>query len=171
MRRVAVYAGSFDPPTLGHLDVLSRAATLFDVIYVVVAKNSEKQSLFDVSERVELLKRSIPQRKSGAKIVIEVHEGLIVDFCKRVGSHALIRGLRAISDFEAEFKMATMNRRLNRGIETLHIMTDERYLFLSSSLIKEVARHGAKLNGLVPTVVARAIREKMRIQKMKRINK
>jgi len=159
MKRVAVYAGTFDPPTLGHLDVLSRVEPLFDKIYVVVAENHRKKTLFTPQQRVSLIEDSLKELKQ-FKSHIEVlsYAGLIVDFCKKQNAKVLIRGLRAISDFENELQMAAMNRRLMAGIETLHMMTDEKYLFVSSSLIKEVAMSGGALGGIVPKCVEKALK-------------
>jgi pantetheine-phosphate adenylyltransferase len=160
MRRTAVYAGSFDPPTNGHLDVLRRVAPLFDKIHLVVASNSGKNSLFRSEERIALLKEAIAEALPGLSIEITSWDGLVVDYCKKVEARVLIRGLRALSDFENEFQMATMNRHLNPQIETLHIMTGEKFFFISSSLIKEVARFGGNLTELVPKNVEKALKKK-----------
>ncbi len=155
MKRVAVYAGSFDPPTLGHMDIVKRAAPLFDTLYVLVAYNTTKNQLFSVDERVAMLKKSCIEQKLNVKIAS--HQGLVVNFCDSVGARILIRGIRAVSDFEKEFQIATMNRHLNNQIESLHIMTDEKYFYLSSSLVKEVAMMGTDMSKLVPNTVANAL--------------
>jgi pantetheine-phosphate adenylyltransferase len=159
MKRIAVYAGSFDPPTLGHLDIVKRAAPLFDTLYVLIAVNTAKKELFSVEERIKLLQDSCEEQN--LKVKVASHQGLVVDFCDKVGAQILIRGIRAVSDFEKEFQIATMNRHLNRNIESLHIMTDEKYFFLSSSLVKEVAMMGTEMTKLVPKSVARALAKRV----------
>lgn len=159
--RIGVYAGSFDPPTMGHLDVFQRTHKLFDKYYLVVAKNIGKNAVFSPEERAELLKASVKEVAPGATdIEVCVHRGLIVEFCNKVGAKTLVRGLRAISDFEKEFQIATMNRRLAPKVDTLHMMTDEKYFFVSSTLIKEVASLGGALKDIVPSCVAEALKEK-----------
>lgn len=160
VKRIAVYAGSFDPPTNGHLDVILRVQPLFDKIYLLVASNSRKKTLFTAEERVELLIGALAERIPLGSFEVRSCSGLVVDFCREIGAKVLIRGLRALSDFENEFSMATMNRRLDPGIETLHVMTDEKYFFLSSSLVKELSRHKTDLQGLVPDNVSEALRLK-----------
>ena len=158
MTRLAVYAGSFDPPTNGHIDVVQRIAPHFDCLYLVVADNPRKKSLFTAPERVEMLQGAIQATKFEKLCKVTSHGGLIVNFCKEVGAKVLIRGLRAVSDFETEFQIASMNRTLDPNIETLHVMTDEKYLFISSTLIKEVAQFGTdKLRELVPVNVEKAL--------------
>jgi len=161
MKRLAVYAGSFDPLTLGHLDIARRVSALFEELHLVVAVNPKKAALFSTDEKLAMLEASVKDLRPQCKIVIRAHEGLIVNYCKNIGSQVLIRGLRALSDFESEFQMATMNRHLNGAIETLHIMTDEKYFFLSSSLVKELAQWDVDLNELVPAPVAVALKAKM----------
>lgn len=160
MKGVAVYAGSFDPPTMGHLDVISRVQPLFDKLILVVADNIRKTTLFSSKERADLLSEAVKQALPGKKFEIHVHGGLIVDFCREAGAGVLVRGLRAMSDFEYEFQMAAMNRRLNPSVETLHIMTDERFFYFSSTTIKEIAHHGGDLNELVPPNVAKLLAER-----------
>lgn len=162
MKRVAVYAGTFDPPTLGHLDIVKRAAPLFDTLYVLVAHNTSKNHVFDVSERVELLRKSCDEAGLSKDVRVDSHQGLVVDFCNKVKAKILIRGIRAVSDFEKEFQIATLNRHLDSKIESLHIMTDEKYFYLSSSLVKEVAIMGTDLSRFVPKVVAKAMAAKLR---------
>lgn len=160
MKRVAVYAGSFDPPTLGHLDIVRRAAPLFDTLYVLVAYNTSKNQLFTVEERVQLLQKSCEELKLRVKVAS--YQGLVVNFCSQVNAKILIRGIRAVSDFEKEFQISTMNRHLDDSIESLHIMTDEKYFYLSSSLVKEVAMMGTDLSKLVPSAVAEALAKKIK---------
>ena len=156
MRR-AVYPGSFDPVTNGHLDVIERAARLFDEVIVAVAVNSEKTGLFSFEERVELLRNVL---KDKPNIRVTRFEGLLVDFARSQGARAVIRGLRAISDFEFEFQMALMNRKLEPEIETLFLMPREEYTYLSSRIVKEIARLGGDVTSFVPDSVGVALREK-----------
>ena len=160
--RIAVYAGSFDPPTNGHLDVIRRVQPLFDKIYLVIADNLRKATLFTNTERLQLLNGALDVVLPKGSFEVSLHQGLVVDFCKEVGAKVLIRGLRALSDFESEFQMATMNRRLDPSIETLHVMTDEKFFFLSSSLVKELAYHGGPLKELVPPNVLKALVERVK---------
>lgn len=153
----AVYAGSFDPPTNGHLDIIRRMHPNFDKLHLVIAANPRKQTLFTAEERAQLLREAVAEILPAGSFEVAVHGGLVVDYCRQVKSRVLIRGLRAISDFESEFQMATMNRRLDPSVETLLVMTDEKYFFVSSSLIKEVALHGGPLKGLVPPNVEKAL--------------
>ncbi len=153
----AIYAGSFDPVTNGHLDVLARAAHVFDEVLVAVAHNSEKQGLFTPDERVTLLRAAV----AGLKNVRVTHfSGLLVEFAKREQACAIIRGLRAVSDFELEFQMALMNRRLAPALETLFLMPKEEYSYVSSRLVKEVAGLGGDVAAFVPAPVASALRAK-----------
>ena len=161
MTRKAVYAGSFDPPTLAHLDVIERVAAIFDKLYVVLAQNSKKQYLLSEEERLELLKSSLQKHVKAKNIEVRIHGGLITDFCRSEEIKFLVRGMRAVSDFEGELAMATMNRRLNSEIDTIHVMTHPKYFFLSSSLVKEVALHGGSLEGLVPDDVSAALKKRL----------
>lgn len=157
MRR-AIYPGSFDPVTNGHLDVIERAAKLFDEVLVAVAVNSQKQPLFTVAERLDLLARTTAAH--GGKVRVVRFEGLLVDYARTEGAAAIIRGLRAVSDFEFEFQMALMNRKLNPGVETIFLMPREEYTYLSSRIIKEIARLGGEVGSFVPNCVSVALREK-----------
>lgn len=151
----AIYAGSFDPVTNGHLDVLTRAARVFDEVVVAVAHNSEKRGLFSPEERVALLKdavASIPNTR------VTHFRGLLVEFAKAEGACAIVRGLRAVSDFEFEFQMALMNRRLEPALETFFLMPREEYSYVSSRLVKEVASLGGDVAAFVPEPVAAALR-------------
>ena len=154
----AIYAGSFDPVTNGHLDVLTRAAQVFDEVVVAVAYNPEKRGLFTPEERMDLLRESI----AGVKNVrVASFHGLLVEFAKREGACAIIRGLRAVSDFEFEFQMALMNRRLEPALETMFLMPREEYSYVSSRLVKEVASFGGDVSVFVPPAVARALRARL----------
>lgn len=162
MKKIAVFAGSFDPPTLGHLDVVRRVSGLFDEIILAVASNAKKNPLFNDRERVLMLKQALEEEGFEKKCRVDVCPGLVVDFCRQHNAKFLIRGLRAVSDFDGELQMATMNRTLDSNIETLHVMTDQKYLFLSSTLIKEVFTHGGDLSSLVPKVVCKKLKERLR---------
>jgi len=148
--RVAIYAGSFDPPTRGHLDIIHRAASLFDTTVVAVAQNQRKQYLFDVGERVALLREVIGD---DPRVEVDVIEGLLVDYARRKGAAAVIRGLRAVADFDFEFQMACMNHHLAPQVETVFLMTAQEHLFVSSSLVKEVASFGGDVTPFVPPPV------------------
>ena len=157
MRR-AIYPGSFDPVTNGHLDVIERAAKLFDEVLVAVAVNSQKQPLFSVDERLALLAQTTATH--GGKVRLVRLEGLLVDYARMAGAAAIIRGLRAVSDFEFEFQMALMNRKLESSVETIFLMPKEEYTYLSSRIIKEIARLGGEVGSFVPDCVGKALREK-----------
>lgn len=155
--RIGLYAGTFDPVTKGHLDILCRSLAVFDKVIVAVADNTPKTTLFNLQERVEMF-RAVT---SGlAAVEVEAFEGLLVAFAKKKGAAAIIRGLRVISDFEYEFQMALMNRRLDREIETVFLMPSEEYTYLNSTLIKAVASTGGDVSQFVPDVVAAKLRER-----------
>jgi pantetheine-phosphate adenylyltransferase len=157
MRR-AIYPGSFDPVTNGHLDVIERARKLFDEVIVAVAINDQKQPLFSAGERTGMLKEAI--KTTGVRVA--PMEGLLVDFAKAEKACAVIRGLRAISDFEFEFQMALMNRKLNAAVETIFLMPKEEYTYLSSRIVKEIARLGGDVSAFVPRPVREALAKKFR---------
>ena len=159
MRR-AIYPGSFDPVTNGHLDVIERAAKLFDEVIVAVAVNSQKKALFTSDERLELLRQTTGAQ--GSKVTLARLDGLLVDYARQAGAGAIIRGLRAVSDFEFEFQMALMNRKLEGSVETIFLMPKEDYTYLSSRIIKEIARLGGEVGSFVPDCVASALRGKFR---------
>ncbi|MFE8703653.1 pantetheine-phosphate adenylyltransferase [Cytobacillus sp. FJAT-54145] len=157
MASIAVCPGSFDPITNGHLDIITRGAKVFDEVKVVVLNNSSKQPLFTVEERINLIKevtKNIPNVK------VDSFQGLLIDYAKNVGASAIIRGLRAVSDFEYEMQITSMNRVLNDEIETFFIMTNNQYSFLSSSIVKEVAKYNGKITELVPPPVEKALKAK-----------
>ena len=158
MRKIAIYPGSFDPVTYGHLDIIKRALKIFDKVIVAVSHNVEKRPLFDVSERVSLLKRSLKGLK---RIEIDDFDCLVIGYVKKKKAAVVVRGLRMISDFEYEFQMALTNRKLSNDIETIFMMPSESYSYLSSKLIKEAASLGANLKGFVPPFVEKAIKEKL----------
>jgi pantetheine-phosphate adenylyltransferase len=156
MRR-AIYPGSFDPVTNGHLDVIERGRKLFDEVVVAVAHNEEKQALFALEERLQLLEQSIGKI---ANVRIAQFDGLLVDFAVAQQANAVIRGLRAVSDFEFEFQMALMNRKLETAVETIFLMPKEEYTYLSSRIIKEIARLGGDVSSFVPPAVVKALGRK-----------
>ncbi len=154
MTRV-VCPGSFDPVTNGHLDIIERAAHLFDEVIVVVLVNESKQGLFSIEQRMELIRRSTPKLKN---VSVDAFSGLLVDYCAQNGVDAIAKGLRAVSDFDYELQMAQMNGNLT-GVDTVFIPTAPDYMFIASSLVKEVAKHGGDVAGLVPPVVLAALDE------------
>jgi len=155
--KIALYPGSFDPVTNGHLDLIKRVYRIFDKIYVGVARNDKKSPLFSMTERVELLQEVC---KGYDNVEIVSFEGLLVDALKQFNAHAVIRGLRAVSDFEYEFQMALMNRELSHECETLFMMPSTPYSFVTSRLIKEVARCGGDISSFTPPVVVEALKKK-----------
>ena len=157
MKRIAIYPGSFDPVTNGHLDIIHRGKHLFDEIIVAVTKNPHKSSFFSLEQRTHFL-RSALQGKPGIRV--ELFSGLLVHYLKQKKAVAIIRGLRAVSDFEYEFQMALMNRRQNARFETVFLMPDERYTYLSSSLVREISRLGGIVRGLVPSPVEIALKKR-----------
>jgi pantetheine-phosphate adenylyltransferase len=156
--RLALFAASFDPVTNGHLDLVKRARPLFPDLVVAVARNVAKQGTFDVDERLEML-RVVLGDEPGIRIAS--FDGLLVDYARRIGAHVLIRGLRAVSDFEYEFEMALMNRRMCPEIETLFMMTSQQFFYVSSSRLKELVRFGANVDDFVPPIVAAKLKEKL----------
>lgn len=155
---IAVYPGSFDPITNGHLDILRRALALFDHIVVTLAVNPRKQPLFTVEERVGFIRDAVPEHAH--RLSFESFGGLLVEFCREQNAGVIVRGLRALADFEYEFQFAHMNRRLAPEIDTVFFMTDERNHYVSSSLVKEVAGLGGDVTGLVPPPVVSALAKK-----------
>lgn len=158
--RIALFPGTFDPFTNGHLDLVRRAARLFDRVVVAVAHNPAKGTLFPVEERVEMIRNAT--RTAGRVEVIEFSD-LVVDCARRVGAQVMIRGLRAVSDFEFEFQMALMNRRLEPSVEIAYLMPSQQYTYLNSTLVKEVTRLGGSVHGLVPRVVEERLRARFGI--------
>ena len=155
--KIAVVPGSFDPITNGHLDIIKRAADVFDTVYVAVLNNSSKQPLFNVEERINLIGEVTKQFPN---IRIESSSGLLIEYAQQKKAQAIVRGLRAVSDFEYEMQITSMNRVLDEHIETFFIMTKNQYSFLSSSIVKEVAKYGGNVSELVPKVVEQALKEK-----------
>ena len=155
----AIYPGSFDPVTNGHLDVVERARKLFDEVIVAVAHNDEKQPMFTLQERLDLLQNTLGKIDN---VRITYFEGLLVDFAVAEKAGAVIRGLRAISDFEFEFQMALMNRKLEGAVETIFLMPKEEYTYLSSRIVKEIARLGGDVSKFVPPLVVKALATKLK---------
>ena len=155
---IAVYPGTFDPITNGHLDILERALAVFDTVIVTIAPNIRKNPLFTTDERMQFIRDALPQY--GDCLEFAVFEGLLVDFCRSRNARCIVRGLRALADFEYEFQFAHMNRRLAPGVDTVFFMTDERNHYVSSSLVKEVASLGGDVGGLVPEPVETALAAK-----------
>lgn len=156
---IAVYAGTFDPITNGHVDILERSLALFDEVIVAIASNIRKQPLFTLDERIQFIKQATADNP---RVRCDAFEGLLVEYCARQQARFIVRGLRALADFEYEFQFAHMNRRLAPGVDTVFFMTDESHHYVSSSLIKEVASLGGDIDGLVPPAVAAALAAKFR---------
>ncbi|ADL07803.1 pantetheine-phosphate adenylyltransferase [Thermosediminibacter oceani] len=154
---VAIYPGSFDPVTNGHLDIIERSSRLFDRLIVAVLRNPSKKPLFTVEERIEMIKKSVSHIKN---VEVDYFSGLLVDFARLKKACIIVKGLRAVSDFEYELQMALMNKKLDEEIETVFIMTNAKYSYLSSSIVKEVASLGGCVKELVPPLVAEKLREK-----------
>mgnify|MGYP001026932835 CR=1 FL=1 len=159
MKKLAIYPGTFDPITFGHLDVIQRASELFDIVIVAVLENVAKTPLFTKEERVEMIKEAV---KSIPNVEVDVFDGLLVEYAKRKGAIAIIRGLRAVSDFEYEFQMALMNRKISDGITTVFLMPHEKYTYLNSSIVRELARLNASVDDFVPEFVAKKLKEKFK---------
>ncbi|MGA3172468.1 MAG: pantetheine-phosphate adenylyltransferase [Chthoniobacteraceae bacterium] len=158
--RLAIYPGSFDPITNGHLDVIARAASLFDAVIVAAALNEAKHALFSMDERLDML-RQVTSRFDNVKVA--AFGGLLVEFAHQQGAVAVVRGLRAVSDFEFEFQMALMNRKLDPSIETVFLTPREEYTYLSSRIVKEIARLGGDVDAFVPPAIVLALRRKLKV--------
>ncbi len=157
MNRIALYPGSFDPPTNGHLSIIHRGLKMFDGLTVAVLRNPAKDAVFTVEERADLLREAV---NDDPRVTVKLFEGLLVKFANQEGINAVLRGLRAVSDFEYEFQMANMNRKLDPKIETLFMMTGEDYFYISSRFVRDVARLGGDVSGLVPPNVLRALQKR-----------
>ncbi len=159
--KTAIYPGTFDPVTNGHIDIIKRGLRLFDHIIVVIAQNPGKQPLFSLDERKVLLARCFSPKNK--RITIDSSDGLTVDYAATHNACAIIRGLRAVSDFDYEFQLALMNRRLDRRVDTVFLMTGFRWIYISSSIIKDAAKHGGDIGSLVPAHVQKALKEKYQV--------
>lgn len=162
--KIAVFPGSFDPLTNGHTDIIERSLKIFDVLHIAVLENLSKSFLFSPAERVELIKSIYPDEINSGRIAVTSFSGLLVDFVSKVNSSVVIRGLRAISDYDYEAQMALMNRQLNNRIETLFMMTREENSYISSTLVKQVAPFGGDVSNLVPPEVVKALKNKFSIK-------
>ncbi len=160
MKTIALYPGSFDPITNGHLDILQRATNLFDHVIVTVAVNKEKKAVFSGDERVNLIEACIANKVWAEKVEVNQFTGLLVDHAQKMNADTLVRGVRQISDFEYEFRMALTNKRLAPNVDTVFLMPDEEFTFISASIVKEVAYWGGDLSSFVPENVAMALKEK-----------
>ncbi|MFO7760383.1 MAG: pantetheine-phosphate adenylyltransferase [Thermodesulfobacteriota bacterium] len=152
---IAVYPGTFDPITMGHLDIIKRATALFDRLIIVIAQNPKKEYLFPLEERIRMIRECFPNDED--RIEVDYTKGLLVDYAYSRGAVVIVRGLRALSDFDYEFQLALMNRKIKKKVETVFLMTGLRWIYISSSIIKDVARHGGDINGLVPDHVCEAL--------------
>lgn len=157
MASIAVCPGSFDPVTYGHLDIITRASKVFDTVVVAVLNNQSKNPLFTVQERLDLLKEVTKDLKN---VEVDYFNGLLIDYVTEKKADAIVRGLRAVSDFEYELQIASMNRKINEDVETFFIMTNNKYSFLSSSIVREIAKYNGPVTDLVPSAVEKALKEK-----------
>lgn len=157
MRKVAVYPGSFDPITNGHIDIIRRGLTITNKLIVLVSYNPDKSSLFSVEERMEMIKEVMGD---DPRIKVDSFSGLLVDYARKAGASIILRGLRAMSEFEYEFQLALINRRLDRDIETVFLMTGYKWFYTSSKIVKEAASFGGSVKGLVPDIISRKLQEK-----------
>jgi len=164
MKKIAVYPGSFDPITNGHVDIIKRGLRMFDELIILIAYNRNKKTLFSVEERSEMIREVIKDCKN---VRVDCSDGLLVEFVKDAGANVILRGLRALSDFEYEFQLALINRRLNREIETVFLMTGYKWFYTSSTIIKEAASIGGSVKGLVPEIVNLKLMEKFNNKKVK----
>ncbi|MDA8122991.1 MAG: pantetheine-phosphate adenylyltransferase [Deltaproteobacteria bacterium] len=158
MRTIAVYPGSFDPPTYGHLDIIDRSSRVFSRVIVAVARNIRKEVLFTTAERIDMLKQLT---RSYSNVEVDSFKGLLMSYAADKGAHVVVRGLRAISDFEYEFQMAHMNKKLADDVDTVFMMTGERYSYISSNIVREIAGFGGKIDDLVPELVRERVFRKM----------
>ncbi|MCI6832165.1 MAG: pantetheine-phosphate adenylyltransferase [Butyricicoccus sp.] len=156
--RIGVYPGSFDPPTLGHLNIIERASTLFDKVIVATMVNGSKKSAFTMEEKADFLRRMTQHLPN---VEIDTFGGLLADYVAEKGACAIVKGLRAVSDFEYEFQMALANKKLNEGAETVFLMTDQNYLYLSSTIVRDIARHGGDISGFVSEEIREDIVKKL----------
>jgi len=162
MHRIAVYPGSFDPITNGHIDIAERALHLFDEVIIAVARNNTKAPLFSIEERLELVREATRDLSERFSLRIDTFDGLLIHYVERMKAQAIVRGLRAVSDFEFEFQLALMNRKLDDSIETIFLMPNESYTYLSSSILKEVSRLGGSISALAPECVESALKNKLK---------
>ena len=157
---LAIYPGTFDPVTNGHIDLVKRALRIFDRLIIAIGENPAKRPLFSLEERLEMVREAVAELPARERIEVESFSGLLVDFAAEKGARVIVRGLRAVSDFEYEFQLALMNRRLNRQIDTIFLMPGFKWFFISSTIVKEAAKFGGDVSGLVPPNVEVKLREK-----------
>jgi pantetheine-phosphate adenylyltransferase len=155
--KMAIYPGTFDPITNGHISILNRALKIFDKLVIAILNNTQKAPLFTLEERLDMIRKVL---KPVENIEIDSFDGLLVDYAVKKGTNVVIRGLRALSDFEYEFQLALMNRKLNRDVQSVFLMTDYKWFYTSSTIIKEAAKWGGDISGLVPPLVCKKLREK-----------
>lgn len=155
--KIAIYPGTFDPLTNGHLSIINRALKLFDKLIIAILINPQKEPLFSTEERIDMLQEVLGDRPN---VEVDTFNGLLVDYAVKKDSNVIVRGLRALSDFEYEFQLALMNRKLNRDIQSIFLMTDYKWFYISSTIIKEAARYGGDIEGLVPSIVSKKLKEK-----------
>jgi pantetheine-phosphate adenylyltransferase len=155
--KVAVYPGTFDPITNGHLSIVNRALKIFDKVIIAILKNAQKAPLFSLDERIEMIRSVLPDESN---IEVDSFDGLLVDYVIKKNTNVVLRGLRALSDFEYEFQMALMNRKLNRDVQSIFLMTDYKWFYISSTIIKEAASLNGDISGLVPSIVNKKLKEK-----------
>lgn len=167
--RKAIYPGTFDPITYGHIDIIERATEIFDKVIVTIARNSAKEPLFSEAERVDMVKNSV--KKFGKKVEVDCFDGLLVNYAMKKGAKVLIRGLRAMTDFEYEFQMALMNRKLADKITTVFLMPHENHTYLTSSIVREIAMLGGDISNFVPPYVQKKLKEKVKQIKEIKLNK
>lgn len=153
----ALYPGTFDPITFGHIDIIERARKVFDILVIAVADNREKKTLFTIKERIEMIKKSL---KNPSEIEVTTFDGLTAEYAKSIGAAAIVRGIRAVSDFEYEFQMALMNRKLQPEVETVFLTPNETHSYISSSLVKDIARRGGDVSCFVPDIVKKKLSKK-----------
>ena len=160
--KIAIYPGSFDPITNGHISILNRALKIFDKLVIAILNNTQKAPLFTLEERLSMIREVL---KPVENVEVDYFDGLLVDYAVKKGTNVVIRGLRALSDFEYEFQLALMNRKLNRDVQSVFLMTDYKWFYTSSSIIKDAARWGGDISGLVPPLVCRKLRDKFGLLK------
>ncbi len=161
MGKIAIYPGTFDPITYGHIDILKRGMKIFDKIIIVLAKNTQKTTLFTLEERVTQVKKVVNDDNLLKNVTIDIFDGLLVDYCKKTNINIIIRGLRPLVDFEYEFEMAMANREMYNNIETFFILTDQKYFYLRSSLIKDIVKLGGNVSGYVPDSIKKLLIKKI----------
>lgn len=158
----AIYPGTFDPITNGHLSIIDRASTIFDKLIIAILNNPQKEPLFTIEERIDMIRKSLNGHRN---VEVDTFDGLLVDYAVEKNANVILRGLRALSDFEYEFQMALMNRKLNRDVQSIFLMTDYKWFYISSTIIKEAASLGGNTSGLVPEIVDKRLKEKFNFAK------